>query len=379
MGIGLGASAGVGEGVAVTSAASTIGEADGVGVGEGTTGADGLSPEQAATDRARTAHARAVARHRHTIPCIDARWVFIWDSLHEPPSRAVYDEAPVASSARYDARLSWWISPWTHRIITTGRRAIARTLRLNAGPHAPAQILSAKWDTRTMSTTLARDEHAARAIFAPIAPNYDRWSVLLSMGQDPRWRAEMVAHLDAPPGAWVLDVAAGTGLITKLLEGRSHKVISLDVSREMLSEARRRGAEAVLATAERLPFADESFDALTFGYLLRYVADPLDTMRELVRVLRPGATIGMVEFGRPGGLWRPLWWLYTRLVLPAAAVIAGRGWWKVGRFLGPSIDGFVDRYPDAALIPLWEAAGLVDVRLARPSLGGGLLMWGRRP
>lgn len=230
-----------------------------------------------------------------------------------------------------------------------------------------------------MSATLAPDERTARAIFAPIASNYDRWSALLSMGQDPRWRAEMVARLDATAGARVLDVAAGTGLITRLLQTRVHEVVSLDVSREMLGVARSRGATAVLATAERLPFAGESFDALTFGYLLRYVPDPLDTMRDLTRVLRPGGAIGMVEFGRPRGIWRPLWWLYTRLVLPGAAVIAGRGWWKVGRFLGPSIDRFVDHYPDAALIRLWEAAGLVDVRLARPSLGGGLLMWGRRP
>ncbi len=230
-----------------------------------------------------------------------------------------------------------------------------------------------------MSATLAPDDRTARAIFAPIAPNYDRWSALLSLGQDPRWRAEMVTRLNAAPGSRVLDVAAGTGLITRLLEGRAHKVVSLDLSREMLGMARRRGATAVLATAEQLPFADQSFDALTFGYLLRYVPDPLGTMRELVRVLRPGGAIGMVEFGRPHSIWRPLWWLYTRIALPAAAVLAGRGWWKVGRFLGPSIDGFVERYPDTALIRLWEAAGLVDVRLARPSLGGGLLMWARRP
>ena len=189
----------------------------------------------------------------------------------------------------------------------------------------------------------------------------------------------MVAHLDASPGARVLDVAAGTGLITRLLEAHGHQVVSLDVSAEMLDVARRRGATAVLATAERLPIADASFDALTFGYLLRYVPEPLDAMRELARVLRPGGAIGMVEFGRPRGIWRPLWWLFTRLALPAAGVVAGRGWSKVGRFLGPSIDAFVDRYSDEALIGLWESAGFVDVRLARPSLGGGLLMWARRP
>lgn len=200
------------------------------------------------------------------------------------------------------------------------------------------------------------------------------------MGQDPRWRTEMVAHLMAAADARVLDVAAGTGLITRLLDARSHQVVSLDLSAEMLAMAHARGATAILGTAEHLPLADGSFDAVTFGYLLRYVPQPLHTMRELARVLRPDGVIGMVEFGRPRGSWRPLWWLYTRLLLPAAGVIAGRGWSRVGWFLGPSIDAFFDRYSDdAALIALWESAGFVDVRLARPSLGGGLLMWARRP
>lgn len=229
-----------------------------------------------------------------------------------------------------------------------------------------------------MNTTPATDELTAREIFAPIASNYDRWSAVLSMGQDPRWRARMVDDLDLPPGARVLDVAAGTGLITRLLEARGRQVISLDVSAEMLAVAHRRGAAAVLATADHLPVAGASVDALTFGYLLRYVPEPLETMREFARVLRPGGAIGMVEFGRPRGIWRPLWWLYTRLALPASGALAGRGWSRVGRFLGPSIDAFAQRYSDDALIALWQSAGFVEVRLAHRSLGGGLLMWARR-
>lgn len=176
----------------------------------------------------------------------------------------------------------------------------------------------------------------------------------------------------------MLDVAAGTGLISRLLEARSCEAVSLDVSAEMLTIARCRGATAVLGTAEHLPFLDGAFDALTFGYLLRYVPEPLDAMRELARVVRPGGGVGMVEFGRPRGPWRPLWWLFTRLVLPTAGLVAGRGWSTVGRFLGPSIDSFADRYPDDALIELWESAGFVEVRLVRRSLGGGILMWARR-
>jgi len=220
---------------------------------------------------------------------------------------------------------------------------------------------------------------ATRRLFAPLAPGYERWSTVLSLGQDPRWRGAMVAGLDLPPGARVLDVAAGTGLITRLLERRGYETVSLDLSREMLEQAKRRGATTVLASGEALPFPDATFDGLTFGYLLRYVSSPLATMRELRRVVRPGGMIGMVEFGRPGGIWGPPWWLYTRVGLPVAGRLAGAGWMRVGRFLGPSIDEFYGRFPGDNFAALWEQAGLTDVHVSRRSLGGGLLAWGRRP
>ena len=238
------------------------------------------------------------------------------------------------------------------------------------------------WQDRHMPASNAYQpgspSNTAKRLFAPIAPNYDHWSKLLSLGQDPRWRSEMVERLDLPCGARVLDVAAGTGLITGLLEERGYNVIALDLSREMLNGVRRRGATAVLATAEALPFPDATFDGLTFGYLFRYVTDPLRTLRELARVVRPGGVIGMVEFGRPRGVWRPAWWLYTRVCLPIAGLFAGPGWARVGVFLGPSIDLFYRHYPGDTITSLWSSAGLTEVRSARRSLGGGLIAWARR-
>ena len=228
-----------------------------------------------------------------------------------------------------------------------------------------------------MTATPNRKALQALRLFAPIAGNYVRWAAVLSLGQDPRWRAAMVAGLKLSPQARVLDVAAGTGAITRLLEARGARVIAFDQSIEMLGVARRHGATAVRGTAEHLPFPDASFDGLTFGYLLRYV-DPAPTMRELGRVLRPGGEIGMVEFGRPSGIWGPWWWVYTRLVLPIAGATIGSGWRKVGSFLGPSIDAFYREFPDDRLAQVWESAGLVDVRVARRSLGGGLIMWARK-
>ena len=199
------------------------------------------------------------------------------------------------------------------------------------------------------------------------------------MGQDGRWRAHMVQAIAPRRPDAALDIAAGTGSITRLLQQDGATVTSLDQSAQMLGTAVDRGATGVLGTAERLPFSDARFDLVTFGYLLRYVGDVGDCMTEITRVLRPGGRVGMVEFGRPRGLWRPLWWLYTRIGLPVAGLFAGREWYRVGRFLGPSIDDFVDHYPAARIVASWEEAGLVDVHLARLSLGGGLVMWGRRP
>ncbi len=218
----------------------------------------------------------------------------------------------------------------------------------------------------------------ARELFASIAPSYERWARVLSMGQDSRWRRAMVDGLGLSPGSRVLDVAAGTGSITRLLESSGLDVFPVDQSHEMTAMAQQRGAQVVLATAERLPFADGTFDGVTFGYLLRYVDDVSRCLEELVRIVRPGGMVGMVEFNRPSGIWGPAWLLYTRVVLPLAGALIRSGWWEVGRFLGPSIDAFARRYPPERLIAEWRAAGMDDVRVRQMSFGGGLVMWGRR-
>jgi demethylmenaquinone methyltransferase/2-methoxy-6-polyprenyl-1,4-benzoquinol methylase len=232
----------------------------------------------------------------------------------------------------------------------------------------------------------ARTRHA-RELFAPLGPTYDRYARLLSFGQDPRWRAFLVSRV--PDGALrVLDVASGTAAVAIALAraapGRT--VTGIDQSAEMLATGRERAGRAGVGDrielhegrAESLPFGDAEFDALTFTYLLRYVDDPAATLHELVRVVRPGGTIAMLEFGVPGGIWRPLWELYVRVGLPAAGAVASPAWREVGTFLGPSIRGFYERWPLASLLELWREAGVHDVRARRLSLGGGVVVWGTR-
>jgi len=218
----------------------------------------------------------------------------------------------------------------------------------------------------------------ALELFAPLGPTYDRTAAVLSFGQDPRWRRFMVSRV--PPGARVLDVATGTGAVARRLLAQGCSVVGVDQSPAMLAEARRRlpAVELVEASADALPFDAESFEALTFTYLLRYVDDPAATLRELARVVRPGGVVASLEFAVPGGLARPAWELYVRVGLPAAGRVISPGWHEVGRFLGPSIRGFYERYPLPTQLALWRAAGIEDVRARRMSLGGGVVVWGTK-
>ena len=219
----------------------------------------------------------------------------------------------------------------------------------------------------------------AKKLFAPLGPSYDTVGAVLSFGQDPLWRRFLVSCL--PPGGDVLDVATGTGLVAAELVRRGFEVTGVDQSREMLMSARRRfgdKVELVEASAESLPFAEESFDHLTFTYLLRYVDDPGAALAELARVVRPGGTMASLEFGVPGGAARPLWEMYVRGGLPLAGHVLRHGWREVGEFLGGSIRSFWAEYPIERQLTLWRDAGLDQLEVRRLSLGGGVVVWGRK-
>ncbi len=152
------------------------------------------------------------------------------------------------------------------------------------------------------------DREAAPTIFTGIAPQYSWMGAIWSFGQDGAWRRAMVEAVNVMPGALVLDVAAGTGLVSRELAARRRfRVVSLDPSEPMLragipaNEAAGLAGriDPVLGRAEALPFADATFDAVTFTYLLRYVDDPEATLGELARVLRPGGIMASLEFHLP--------------------------------------------------------------------------------
>lgn len=225
-----------------------------------------------------------------------------------------------------------------------------------------------------------RSAHA-RVLFSTLGPTYDRAGALLSLGQDPRWRRFLVSRLPGGAGESVLDVATGTGLVAERLLARGYAVTGIDQSPEMLAVARRRfGPRVVLVEADAglLPFADDSFDHLTCTYLLRYVDDPAAVLAELARVVRPGGTIAMLEFGVPSPPWHSGWSGYVDWVLPAASRLLSPGWREVGRFLGPSIRDFWARWPAERLLSAWRDAGVENLRVRRLTFGAGVVVWGTK-
>jgi demethylmenaquinone methyltransferase/2-methoxy-6-polyprenyl-1,4-benzoquinol methylase len=231
----------------------------------------------------------------------------------------------------------------------------------------------------------------ARELFDGLPARYDVLAEVLSFGQNRRWRNAMVRTVTENGGGQadrILDVATGTAGVALLLEAHSTaQVTAIDLTEQMIRQGRanvlgRTGPhriDFVIGRGEQLPFADNTFDALTFTYLLRYVADPAATIAELARVVRPGGVVANLEFGVPSSaVFRIPWIAYTRVVLPLAGLLTGGPeWFRVGRFLGPSITEHYRRYPLSWHIRAWQQAGLRSVTARPMSLGGGLVMSGR--
>src|SRR5688572_27876151 len=156
-----------------------------------------------------------------------------------------------------------------------------------------------------METQLATDPNRfTQELFDGLPRRYDRLAEVLSFGQNARWRRAMVDRVVADEPRSVLDVATGTaGVALQLADRSAAAIVGVDLTPAMLRQgrARVRASDAtarialVAGNAEVLPFPDASFDGLTFTYLLRYVHDPAATIRELARVLKPGAPMASLD------------------------------------------------------------------------------------
>jgi demethylmenaquinone methyltransferase/2-methoxy-6-polyprenyl-1,4-benzoquinol methylase len=162
------------------------------------------------------------------------------------------------------------------------------------------------------------DEHRAekvRELFAAIAQRYDLLNDIMSLGLHRRWKRRLVELAGEPHD--VLDLCCGTGDIAMRFRAR---VVGVDFTDEMLRVAATRGHPEIAwirADALRLPFADNSFDAVSLGYGLRNLADIQLGLREILRVLRPGGKFVSLDFGKPESpVFRALYFGYLRIGLP---------------------------------------------------------------
>ena len=149
--------------------------------------------------------------------------------------------------------------------------------------------------------SLEKDPAEVAAMFDDVAAKYDLTNDVLSLGQDRRWRKQVVAAVAARAGERVLDIAAGTGTSSEPYADAGVHVVPADFSLGMLKvgKARRRDLAFTAADALHLPFADESFDAVTMSFGLRNVSDPSAALREFARVTRPGGRFLLCEFSAP--------------------------------------------------------------------------------
>lgn len=161
-----------------------------------------------------------------------------------------------------------------------------------------------------------------RSMFDAVARRYDVTNDVLSLGQDRQWRKAVLAAVDPQPGERVLDLAAGTGTSSQPFADRGASVVPCDFSIGMLRVGKQARPHLPFTAGDgtRLPFADDTFDAVTISFGLRNIVDPLAGLREMRRVTRPGGRLVVCEFSHP--TWAPFRTVYVEYLMRALPPIA---------------------------------------------------------
>jgi demethylmenaquinone methyltransferase/2-methoxy-6-polyprenyl-1,4-benzoquinol methylase len=169
---------------------------------------------------------------------------------------------------------------------------------------------------------LSKQPTEVQAMFDDVAPRYDLTNDVLSLGQDRRWRHQVIEAVDPRPGERVLDLAAGTGTSSQPFRDRGATVVPCDFSVGMLRVGKQAKPHLpfVAGDGTRLPFADDTFDAVTISFGLRNIVDPDAGLRELLRVTRPGGRLVVCEFSSP--TWAPFRTVYLEYLMKALPAVA---------------------------------------------------------
>ncbi|MEV8514380.1 demethylmenaquinone methyltransferase [Dactylosporangium sp. NPDC051484] len=172
--------------------------------------------------------------------------------------------------------------------------------------------------------SLDKEPEEVAAMFDGVARRYDLTNTVLSGGRDRMWRRETRLALGLKPGETVLDLGAGTGVSTLELGRSGALAVGADISVGMLQAGREKRPEVPLLAADalHLPFADETFDAVTISFALRNIADTDAALSEMARVTKPGGRLVVCEFSTP--TWRPFRAVYQGYLVGALPQVAKR-------------------------------------------------------
>lgn len=215
-------------------------------------------------------------------------------------------------------------------------------------------------------------------MFDGVARHYDRTNAIMSVGNSGLWRGATVRAVDPQPGERILDVAAGTGTSSAALARTGATLVALDFSPGMIAEGRKRHPkiEFVEGDAEKLPFPDDSFDAVTISFGLRNVEHPKTALAEMYRVLKPGGRLVVCEFSKPPRtIFRAGYGVYMRFVMPviAAAASSNRDAYS---YLRESIQ----QWPDQGTLSQWiRGVGFTRVAYRNLTTGVVALHRGHKP
>lgn len=220
-------------------------------------------------------------------------------------------------------------------------------------------------------------------MFNQIASTYDRINKILSLGMDHGWRRFVAKNLPAKKNLKILDLATGTGdqLISLFENGASiQKAAGIDLAQDMLSIAKTKLApklykdkiDLYCADAQKLPFAENTFDAVTFSFGIRNVPDPLSSLQEIYRTMKPHGKCLILEFSLPPQPIRGVYLLYLRYILP-----------RLGAFLSKSKNAYtylnqtIESFPSGpSFVLLMKQANLTKISMHSLSLGAVTLYIG---
>ncbi|WP_237570156.1 demethylmenaquinone methyltransferase [Mycolicibacterium lacusdiani] len=170
--------------------------------------------------------------------------------------------------------------------------------------------------------SLEKKPHEVASMFDGVARRYDITNTVLSLGQDRFWRKATRAALRIGPGDRVLDLAAGTAVSTVELAASGAWCVACDFSVGMLAAGAQRPVPKVAGDATRLPFDDETFDAVTISFGIRNVVDHEAGLREMARVTRPGGRLVVCEFSTPtNAMFATAYKEYLMKALPRMATV----------------------------------------------------------